>query len=148
MLSSDRIIEGERKVNSKLITIEVKTTQRTQLIDITAEVEKVVSKSGVNEGLCRLFVPHTTAALTINEKADPTVPADILMELNKVIPFDDNYRHAEGNSAAHVKSSLLGVSHSLIISGGSLLLGVWQGVFFCEFDGPRRRKVVIKTINE
>ncbi len=112
------------------------------------QVERIVSTSGVKEGICRVFVPHTTAGLTINENADPTVPADILMELNKIVPFDDGYRHTEGNSAAHIKSSLVGVDLTVFVTGGRLLLGTWQGLFFCEFDGPRRRKVFVKVTGE
>ncbi len=131
---------------SKIYTLEVATRERTQMVDITSEVNRIVAKSGVVEGICHLFVPHTTAGLTINENADPTVTADILMELNKIIPFEDGYRHSEGNSVAHIKSSLTGVSLSVFVTGGRLLLGTWQGVYFCEYDGPRRRKVLIKVI--
>lgn len=131
------ILKGVRILSSKIYTMEVSTRERTQLVDITGEVGRIVSQSGVKEGTCRLYVPHTTAGLTINENADPTVVADILMELNKVIPFDDGYRHCEGNSAAHIKSFLTGVSLSVFITGGRLLLGTWQGLYFCEFDGPR-----------
>jgi len=134
--------------SSKIYTMEVSTRERTQLMDITGEVERIVSQCGVKEGICHLYVPHTTAGLTINENADPTVAADMLMELNKVIPFDDGYRHGEGNSAAHIKSSLMGVSLSVFITGGRLLLGTWQGLYFCEFDGPRQRKVMVKVVEE
>lgn len=99
---------------SKIYTLEVATRERTQMVDITSEVNRIVAKSGVVEGICHLFVPHTTAGLTINENADPTVTADILMELNKIIPFEDGYRHSEGNSAAHIKSSLTGVSYQFL----------------------------------
>lgn len=132
----------------KIYTIDVSTRERTIMVDITGEVERIVSTSGVKEGICRVFVPHTTAGLTINENADPTVPADILMELNKIVPFDDGYRHTEGNSAAHIKSSLVGVDLTVFVTGGRLLLGTWQGLFFCEFDGPRRRKVFVKVTGE
>lgn len=135
-------------MSSRLYSLEVSTGERTQLVDITAEVRRVVSQSGVKEGTCRLYVPHTTAGLTINENADPTVPADILMVLNKVIPFSGGYRHVEGNSAAHIKSSLVGVSLFVLVTGGKLLLGTWQGIFFCEFDGPRQRKVYVKVVEE
>lgn len=117
-------------------------------MDITGEVGRIVSQCGVKEGICHLYVPHTTAGLTINENADPTVAADMLMELNKVIPFDDGYRHGEGNSAAHIKSSLMGVSLAVLITGGRLLLGTWQGIYFCEFDGPRQRRVLVKVVEE
>lgn len=126
--------------------IHVRTRNRTELVDITSEVRSVVKKSGVKSGLCCVYVPHTTAAVTINENADPSVPEDILMELNKRIPFDDNYSHSEGNSAAHIKSSLVGCEKIIPIEGGSLVLGTWQGIFFCEFDGPRSRKVMCKIV--
>ena len=126
--------------------IAVKTSARTELVDITAEVQAAVREAGIRDGLCMVFVPHTTAAVTINENADPTVKADILKVLNKVIPWDDGYRHGEGNSAAHIKSSLVGASELIAIAGGKLQLGTWQGIFFCEFDGPRRRKVHLHFI--
>ncbi|TEB07012.1 hypothetical protein Psch_00552 [Pelotomaculum schinkii] len=135
-------------MSSRTYTLDVNTRERTQLLDITSAVGRLVAQSGVAEGTCLLYVPHTTAGLTINENADPTVAADMLMELNKLVPFDDGYRHSEGNSAAHIKSSLVGVSLVLFISGGKLQLGTWQGVYFCEFDGPRRRKVMVKMVQE
>ncbi len=125
--------------------IEVSTPSRTTLVDITTQVEKVVRESGVEEGVCYLYVPHTTAAITINENADPSVTADILKELNKVIPFDDNYSHLEGNAAAHIKSTLVGVSSIIPVEKGKLSLGTWQGIFFCEFDGPRKRRVLVRV---
>lgn len=125
-------------------TISVSTHERTELVDITGDVRKVVRESGVQEGTCLVYCPHTTGAVTINENADPTVKRDILMILNRVIPFSDDYRHTEGNSAAHIKSSLVGASELLMISGGDLVLGRWQGIFFCEFDGPRSRRVKIQ----
>ncbi len=131
-----------------MYSLEVSTGDRTQLVDITNQIEKLVSQSGVKEGTCLLYVPHTTAGLTINENADPTVPADIIMGINKLIPFDDNYKHIEGNSAAHIKSSIIGVSLTIFVTGGKLFLGTWQGIYFCEFDGPRRRKVLIKIIED
>ena len=121
--------------------IEVRTTAHAGLFDITDQVEQVVARSGVCEGVCYLFVPHTTAALTINENADPTVKADILKELDKVVPWSDHYAHSEGNSAAHIKAGLLGFSHFVLIADGRLKLGTWQGIFLAEFDGPRHRKV-------
>ena len=121
--------------------LSVNTGSRTGFTDITAKVRAVVRDSGVEQGVCLIHVPHTTAAVTINENADPAVQEDILKELNKVIPFQDGYAHMEGNSAAHVKSSIVGCSCSIPIEGGQLALGTWQGVFFCEFDGPRSRKV-------
>lgn len=127
-----------------LTTLTVRTGSKTEFIDITSQVAEAVRASGVKEGLCHLFVPHTTAAVTINENADPTVKADILMVLNKVISDREAYRHLEGNSPAHIKASLVGPDLTVIITGGKLLLGTWQGIFFCEFDGPRTRKVHLK----
>lgn len=129
-----------------MIKIEISTPSQTALIDITHQVEEVVKKSKIAEGVCYLFVPHTTAAITINENADPSVCADVLMELNKLIPFDDHYRHTEGNSAAHIKSTLVGCSQVILIETGRLALGTWQGIYFCEFDGPRHRQVWIRII--
>ena len=117
------------------------SSQQTQIIDITGQLQSIVSASNIQEGICNVFVPHTTAGITINENADPDVKADMLMEINKIIPFRDNYRHMEGNSAAHIKASLFGNSQVLLIQNGQIQLGTWQGVFFCEFDGPRSRKV-------
>ncbi|MDI3547967.1 MAG: hypothetical protein PWR10_1619 [Halanaerobiales bacterium] len=124
----------------------VKTSQKVELVDITSLLNKVINDTGINEGIIIVYTPHTTAALTINEGADPDVKADILNEINKIIPFDDNYRHFEGNSAAHIKSSLFGVSETIIIENGRMLLGRWQKIYFCEFDGPRTREVFIKVI--
>ena len=126
--------------------ITVRTSGRTVFEDITSKVRDVVQKSGITDGICYVYVPHTTAAITINENADPSVSRDILYELNKVIPFSDGYHHMEGNSAAHIKSSLVGVSEMIFIEGGRLVLGTWQGIYFCEFDGPRTRKAYIKII--
>ena len=126
--------------------ISIKTSGQYELIDITFKVEEVVNKSGIKSGLCCVFVPHTTAAITINENADPHVVKDVVMELNKIVPFNDNYSHAEGNSAAHIKSSLTGCSREVIIEQGKLQLGTWQSLFFCEFDGPRSRKVWVKVL--
>jgi secondary thiamine-phosphate synthase enzyme len=135
-------------MGSRVHTLELKTREQTQFLDITSEIRKLVAESGVMEGTCFVYVPHTTAGITINENADPTVAADILMEINKLIPFDDNYRHGEGNSAAHIKASLCGVSILVFITGGILQLGTWQGIYFCEFDGPRQRKVLVKIVQE
>jgi len=126
--------------------LRVKTSSRVELIDITHLVEKVISEAKIKSGLCTVYVPHTTAGVTINENADPSVKSDIVAELNKVIPFDDNYSHLEGNAAAHIKSSIIGSSETLLVDGGSLVLGTWQGIYFCEFDGPRSRKVIVKLI--
>ena len=128
--------------------ISLKTTGRTQFVDITRQVEGVVLQSGVKNGICVIYVPHTTAAVTINENADPTVKKDIKTMLDKLIPWREPfYEHAEGNSAAHIKSSLIGCSETVIIQDGRLLLGTWQGIFFCEFDGPRTRKVFVKIVS-
>ncbi|MFH2013230.1 MAG: secondary thiamine-phosphate synthase enzyme YjbQ [Pseudomonadota bacterium] len=125
-------------------TFTLKTSQRTEMLDITNQVQKAVIDSKVRDGICCVFVPHTTAAVTINENADPNVSRDILMKLGKVIPVDDNYRHTEGNSDAHIKTSLLGSSETIILENGKLVLGTWQSIFFCEFDGPRNRKFFVK----
>ena len=127
-------------------TVQIQTGVRTEFIDITGQVQDVVHESKAKEGICHLFVPHTTAAITINENADPSVHQDIIMELNKVIPFDDQYRHIEGNSAAHIKASIIGFSETVFIESGTLLLGTWQGIYFCEFDGPRKRRLHVKVI--
>lgn len=124
----------------------VKTKARTQLIDITSEIQKAVRSSGIFEGLCMLYVPHTTAAITINESADPSVASDIMMVLNEVIPWKADYRHLEGNSPAHIKSTLVGSSEIIAIESGNLVLGTWQGIFFCEFDGPRTRKLHMRLM--
>lgn len=124
--------------------LSVRTNNRTQLVDITKEIQKVVDNNGYKSGIVTIFIPHTTAAVTINENADPDVQRDIVMEINKVIPFEDGYHHFEGNSAAHIKSSLFGFSEIIIVENGQLQLGTWQGIYFCEFDGPRNRQVWIK----
>ncbi len=123
----------------------VDTSKHTQLVNITSMVREAVAESGVREGICTVFVPHTTAGVTINENADPDVVRDLISELGKLVPWEDGYRHAEGNSAAHLKASLMGFSQQLIVDGGSLVLGTWQGIWFCEFDGPRRRSVCVKV---
>lgn len=128
--------------------LQVKTDSRTQFVDVTGKVESVIKEHGMKSGICQLFVPHTTAGITINENADPSVVRDMLKELNKIIPFDDNYDHSEGNSAAHIKSSLVGPSLSLIIEDGRIQFGTWQGIYFCEFDGPRNRKLWVKLISD
>ena len=124
----------------------VKTESKTALIDITSRVQNMIQASDIQEGLCFLYVPHTTAAVTINESADPSVKADILMVLNQVIPWKADYRHMEGNSPAHIKSSLVGASELIAIENNRLVLGTWQGIFFCEFDGPRTRKVHVRLL--
>jgi secondary thiamine-phosphate synthase enzyme len=128
--------------------LSVKTRERTELIDITSDINELIKKSSVDQGICMLYVPHTTAAVTINESADPSVKSDILMVLNQIIPWDANYRHLEGNSPAHVKSTLIGPSELIAIENRRLVLGTWQGIFFCEFDGPRTRKVHVRIIEE
>ncbi|MDY6989086.1 MAG: secondary thiamine-phosphate synthase enzyme YjbQ [Thermodesulfobacteriota bacterium] len=127
-------------------TLQVKTSSQTELIDITADIEKRVQSEGIEEGLCFLFVPHTTAAVTINEHADPSVKSDILMVLNKIVPWKEAYRHLEGNSPAHIKASIIGASEIVAVEKGRLKLGTWQGVFFCEFDGPRTRKIHVRLL--
>ncbi len=131
-----------------LETISISTKNRSDIICITSKVVEIVSKSKIKNGICVIFNPHTTAAITINEDADPSVKRDILEELTKVIPANDGYSHMEGNSDAHIKSSLMGSDRSIIIKNGKLLLGTWQGIFFCEFDGPRTRKVYIQVVSE
>jgi len=126
-------------------TIEVKTQAREELVDITARVREELVSSGVKDGICYVYVPHTTAAVTINENADPSVKEDILMALRKIVLDSLPYRHSEGNSPAHVKACLIGSSIKVIIDEGQLALGTWQGIFFCEFDGPRSRNVFIKA---
>ncbi len=129
--------------------ITVSTPEHTCVVNVTPQVREVVKKSGVKEGLCVVYVPHTTASVFINEGADPDVVKDILYSLGRLIPWKDpSYEHAEGNSAAHIRSSIIGNSRVIPISGGNLLLGTWESVFFAEFDGPRRRKLVVKVIRE
>lgn len=126
--------------------IEIKTRTRSEMLDITNEVKKIIRESGIKSGLCHLYIPHTTAGITINEDADPDVVRDIINMLEKMVPYNGNYRHSEGNAAAHIKASLVGSSKSIPVEGGELLLGRWQGIFFCEFDGPRSRRVILKLI--
>ncbi len=127
-------------------TLEIASRQQTELIEVTSEVRRAIREAGIASGLAVVFVPHTTAAVTINENADSDVVRDLVMELNKIVPFADGYRHSEGNSAAHIKSTLVGASQTLIVDGGEPVLGIWQGVYFCEFDGPRRRKLHIQVV--
>ena len=141
----DALIE-DRELKKLVNTLNVRTEAQTCLIDITKQIRGVVKQSGITDGVCVVFVPHTTAALTINENADPDVKTDILKEINKIIPFDDHYKHGEGNSAAHIKASLFGFSEYIIIDNGDLVLGTWQGIYFCEFDGPRERQVYVKIM--
>jgi secondary thiamine-phosphate synthase enzyme len=127
-------------------TITVKTHTQTELIDITKEVQSALQAENFSDGICMLYVPHTTAAVTINESADPSVRRDILMVLNQMVPWKADYRHMEGNSPAHVKTSLVGSSELVSVENGRMVLGTWQGIFFCEFDGPRTRKLHIKLM--
>jgi len=124
-------------------TLSIKTNAQFEMIDITLKIQKLVDHSQIKTGIVQIFIPHTTAAVTINEGADPSVKKDIMKELNKIIPLQDSYAHLEGNSAAHIKSSLVGASELVMIEHGSLVLGTWQAIFFCEFDGPRHRKAII-----
>jgi secondary thiamine-phosphate synthase enzyme len=126
----------------------IKTHAQTEMIDITAKVQKLLADQGFQDGLCMLYVPHTTAAVTINESADPSVREDILMVLNQMVPWKAAYRHAEGNSPAHVKASLIGASQLVRVGNGCLALGTWQGIFFCEFDGPRTRKMDVTILGK
>ena len=131
-----------------IFEIPLRTNSRTEFINITSQVHDAVVKSGVREGICLVYAPHTTAGLTINENADPDVTEDIASSLEKLVPWKAGYEHTEGNSAAHIKSSILGVSKQIIVNSGRLVLGTWQGIFFVEFDGPRTRKVFIKVLSE
>jgi len=124
--------------------LSIRTHSRSELMDITPLVRDIVHKSKIENGVCYVFVPHTTAGITINENADPSVRQDILMELDKLVPWQGDYTHLEGNAAAHIKASLVGSSETIPVEKGDLVLGTWQGVFFAEFDGPRRREVWIK----
>jgi secondary thiamine-phosphate synthase enzyme len=126
------------------VSISVKTDSRTEMVDITASVQRELTKSDIKDGLCVVYVPHTTAGITINEGADPDVCSDILAKLNELVPAHRGYRHTEGNADSHIKASLTGSSVSVIVENGRLALGTWQKIFFCEFDGPRSRKVYIK----
>ena len=124
--------------------VEVASTRVTEMISITAQVQRAVTELGLHDGVCHVFVPHTTAAVTINESADPMVADDVLHVIDRLIPFSDpGYRHLEGNSAAHLKAILVGSSETVPVEGGRLVLGPWQGIFFCEFDGPRQRHVLV-----
>jgi len=126
--------------------INIRTNSQTEMIDITDLVQAVISEKKIKSGICVVFTPHTTAAVTINENADPDVLHDIINALEKTLPRNIQYRHSEGNSPAHVKSSLVGVSELVLVENGRLVLGTWQAIFFCEFDGPRQRKVMVKFL--
>lgn len=127
-------------------SFEVRTRTRTQFVDITSSVEQVVRKSRIQEGTCLVFVPHTTAAVTVNENADPDVVRDIQAELDRIVPANGRYQHSEGNSDAHIKSSIVGCSQVLGVQNGGLVLGTWQGIYLAEFDGPRRRRVDVHVV--
>lgn len=127
-------------------TLQVRSGSRIEFLDITAQVRKVIAGSGIQAGMALVYVPHTTAGVTINEAADPSVVEDITAQLTQLVPYKSSYKHAEGNSDAHIKTSLIGSSVHLIVSNGAPLLGTWQGIFFCEFDGPRTRKVHVQVL--
>jgi secondary thiamine-phosphate synthase enzyme len=129
-----------------LARLEFQTRKRSEMIDITAPVQEEVARSNVKSGLCVVWVPHTTAGITVNENADPSVRRDILATLERLVPTEGDFRHSEGNSDGHVKSTLCGRDVTLIVEDGALVLGTWQGVFLCEFDGPRRRSVLVRTL--
>ena len=147
---SDSLNNNKFRINMEGATmfnvLDVKTSRRIEMIDITLKINSLLLKAGIKNGACLLFVPHTTAGITINENADPSVEADIIHKLDSLIPAHSGYTHAEGNSDSHIKSTVVGQSVNLIIDGGRIVLGTWQGIFFCEFDGPRDRKLYIKFI--
>jgi secondary thiamine-phosphate synthase enzyme len=126
--------------------LQIRTPAHDCMVDLTERVQQIVSEHKVGEGVCHVFVPHTTAGLTINENADPTVQSDMLSQLGRMVPWDGDYDHAEGNAAAHLKASLVGHSQAVLVSGGQLKLGTWQGIFLVEFDGPRTRRVWVQAI--
>jgi secondary thiamine-phosphate synthase enzyme len=128
------------------LSFDIRTNSRTDMVDITPYVQKELAKAGIIEGICLVYIPHTTAGVTINEGADPSVCRDIISKLNEMLPADDGYLHSEGNSDSHIKASLVGNSLSVIVENGLIVLGTWQKIFFCEFDGPRSRKVWIKAL--
>jgi secondary thiamine-phosphate synthase enzyme len=126
--------------------INVKSRTRVEFIDITEKIQEIIKEEGVKEGICYIYVPHTTAGITINEGADPSVQRDIIATLSKLVPFEGDYAHREGNSDAHIKSTIVGVSQVVFIESGRLSLGTWQALYFCEFDGPRHRRVQVKIV--
>lgn len=126
--------------------LNISTSSRTQFVDITDQIQKMVTECKCHDGFCHIWVPHTTAGLTVNENADPSVVEDILRQLDRMVPWDNHYRHGEGNSAAHIKSSLVGCQLTAAIKDGRLQLGTWQGIYFCEFDGPRQRQVWLNIL--
>lgn len=124
--------------------LNVKSKSKTEFIDITEDIKALIKESGVQQGVCYIYVPHTTAGVTINEGADPAVKRDLIAALNRLVPFEGDYHHIEGNSAAHIKSTLVGSAQIVLIEEGKLQLGTWQSIYFCEFDGPRHRRVLVK----
>lgn len=128
--------------------LEIDTRSAAELVEITAGVQQTVKEKGMQSRVCHVFVPHTTAGLTVNENWDPNVRGDMLVELDKIVPLHDSYRHAEGNSAGHIKASLVGFSQTLLVEGGRLVLGLWQGIYLAEFDGPRRRRILVKLVSD
>ena len=144
MRAGSQPAKGPKRGSSRVLGI--KTTRRTELVDITSEVEKLVAESGISSGVCHLYVPHTTAGITINENDDPDVARDIEATLDRLVPKDGSYKHWEGNADSHIKSTLTGVSRTLHIEDQRLVLGRWQAIFFCEFDGPRQREVRVKFV--
>ncbi len=135
---------AKRAFKSQIQTLQLKTTRRTEWVNITAEVIRCVAASGISAGVCHIYVPHTTAGITINEGDDPDVARDMEAAFDRMVPRDAGYKHYEGNSDSHIKASLVGPSQSVLIENGELCLGRWQAIFFCEFDGPRTRKVQVK----
>lgn len=131
-----------------LYPIEISTHSRTELVDITEEIRDVIKKSGIKSGTCLIYVPHTTAAVTINENYDPSVSTDIVATLNRFAPDNVHYSHTEGNADAHIKAAIIGSSRTVFFEDGKIIFGTWQGIFFCEFDGPRRRKVLVKILKD
>ncbi len=129
-----------------IFSFELETKSRSQMLDITTRVREALRQSGTDRGTCVVYVPHTTAGITVNENADPSVVVDILEQLERLVP-QGSYHHQEGNADAHIKASLMGLSQTLLVDRGDLVLGTWQGIFFCEFDGPRRRRVMIKVLH-
>ncbi|MBW1681177.1 MAG: YjbQ family protein [Deltaproteobacteria bacterium] len=128
------------------LSLNVRTKSRNEMVDITRSVAEQVTASGISEGLCVVYVPHTTAGVTINEGADPAVCEDIVRKLGELVPAGDRYRHLEGNADSHVKATLVGSSVTVLVEGGNLVLGTWQKIFFCEFDGPRTRRVYVRVV--
>jgi secondary thiamine-phosphate synthase enzyme len=128
--------------------LEVETRRKAEMIDLTREVQLQLERSGVKSGICVVWVPHTTAGITVNENADPSVRRDVLAALAALVPADGEYQHSEGNSDGHIKSTLCGHGETLMVEGGALVLGTWQGIYLCEFDGPRRRNVMVKVLSD